>query len=312
MPMGMANPVLGLLSQALSLPALATTADRASYGEPLTNSKKANVPFLRPETADALMMAPLSPRTALGLAGMGAVDSGAMRAATVFHGSPHKFDKLDASKIGTGEGARVYGHGLYFAESPDVAQSYKVKLSGLDQLTTQGRAARYMEAADGDTQAAMRLAWNDYNTAPHTPQIWRNHASNAVDALRSGKVPSPSFYKVDLPDAKIARMLDWDNALSEAQRVPLSEAAMKQFGSGLSGTSGEHLYKEVVFEFKNAGHKNPPQAASDWLRANGVPGIRYLDGGSRDAGAGSSNYVVFPGEESALTILERNGRGLLE
>jgi ABC-type Na+ efflux pump permease subunit len=28
------------------------------------------------------------------------------------------------SKIGTGEGAQAYGHGLYFAESPDVANSY--------------------------------------------------------------------------------------------------------------------------------------------------------------------------------------------
>ena len=34
--------------------------------------------------------------------------------ATVWHGSPHKFDKFDSSKIGTGEGAQAYGHGLYF------------------------------------------------------------------------------------------------------------------------------------------------------------------------------------------------------
>ena len=41
--------------------------------------------------------------------------------AIVWHGSPHKFDKFDSSKIGTGEGAQAYGHGVYFAESPDVA-----------------------------------------------------------------------------------------------------------------------------------------------------------------------------------------------
>ena len=39
-------------------------------------------------------------------------------------------------------------------------------------------------------------------------------------------------------------------------------------------------------------------------------GIRYLDGNSRGAGAGTSNYVVFPGEEGLLTILERNGVSL--
>lgn len=32
-----------------------------------------------------------------------------------------------------------------------------------------------------------------------------------------------------------------------------------------------------------------------------------VDGNSRAAGKGSRNYVVFPGEEALLTILERNG-----
>ena len=31
---------------------------------------------------------------------------------TVYHGSPHQFDKFDSSRIGTGEGAQAYGHGL--------------------------------------------------------------------------------------------------------------------------------------------------------------------------------------------------------
>lgn len=42
-----------------------------------------------------------------------------------YHGSPHDFDRFDMSKIGTGEGAQAYGHGLYFAENEGVAKSYK-------------------------------------------------------------------------------------------------------------------------------------------------------------------------------------------
>ena len=38
-----------------------------------------------------------------------------------YHSSPHDFDKFDLAKIGTGEGAQVYGHGLYFAENPAVS-----------------------------------------------------------------------------------------------------------------------------------------------------------------------------------------------
>ena len=50
--------------------------------------------------------------------------------------------------------------------------------------------------------------------------------------------------------------------------------------------------------------------AAEKLRSLGIPGIRYLDGGSRGQGQGSSNYVVFPGNESLLTILERNNQPL--
>lgn len=82
MPMGKANPVLGLLADALPLSSLATTAQRASYGEPLTNGLRGSKAFLKPETADVAMMAPISPRNALAALGAigGAADTGAMRA----------------------------------------------------------------------------------------------------------------------------------------------------------------------------------------------------------------------------------------
>ncbi|RLC08723.1 MAG: hypothetical protein DRI24_22900, partial [Deltaproteobacteria bacterium] len=41
-----------------------------------------------------------------------------------FHGSPHKFDKFKISQLGTGEGAQAYGHGMYLAESKEVAGGY--------------------------------------------------------------------------------------------------------------------------------------------------------------------------------------------
>ena len=46
-----------------------------------------------------------------------------------FHGSPHDFDQFDSSKIGTGEGAQAYGHGLYFAGKKEVADHYRRALS---------------------------------------------------------------------------------------------------------------------------------------------------------------------------------------
>jgi len=41
------------------------------------------------------------------------------------------------------------------------------------------------------------------------------------------------------------------------------------------------------------------------LLAKGIPGIRYLDGNSRDGGSGSYNYVIF--DESKIKITEENG-----
>lgn len=47
------------------------------------------------------------------------------------------------------------------------------------------------------------------------------------------------------------------------------------------------------------------KAASEALRNAGIPGVRYLDQISRGAGQGTYNYVVFPGGEGLLNILDR-------
>jgi hypothetical protein len=46
------------------------------------------------------------------------------RGINAWHGTPHRVDKFSMDKIGTGEGVQAYGHGLYFAENPDVAKQY--------------------------------------------------------------------------------------------------------------------------------------------------------------------------------------------
>jgi len=57
-------------------------------------------------------------------------DAGApVRGIRAFHGSPYDFDRFDISKIGTGQGAQTYGHGLYFAEAEPVAAGYRSSLS---------------------------------------------------------------------------------------------------------------------------------------------------------------------------------------
>jgi Arc/MetJ-type ribon-helix-helix transcriptional regulator len=49
------------------------------------------------------------------------------------------------------------------------------------------------------------------------------------------------------------------------------------------------------------------QATSAYLKDLGIPGIRYFDRQSRDVKEGTRNIVVFPGEESKVKILKRDG-----
>ncbi len=70
---------------------------------------------------------------------------------TAWHGTPHKFDKFDMSKIGMGEGNQAYGHGLYFADRKGIAEGYREDLSGgllvdgkpFDQLSAIEKKAAY-------------------------------------------------------------------------------------------------------------------------------------------------------------------------
>ena len=150
----------------------------------------------------------------------------------------------------------------------------------------------------------------------------RRAASEAISALKHGRVrsvwerdyPEGHLYKVDLPDDAIARMLDWDKPLSQqgADIADIFGGSLKYLGiddaSSLpGGTAYRRMHEAAIRQGKPEPAAIKEAQMVRGLRAAGIPGIRYLDGGSRGAGSGTSNYVVFPGEEALLTILERNG-----
>ena len=244
---------------------------------------------------------------------------------TAWHGSPHKFNKFSMDKIGTGEGAQAYGHGLYLAEAPEVAQAYANKLTTVngqavsDQLDGRVRYLNMLkqQAADGDV-----------NAAKNVPVI-----EKSIAELKN----QGSLYKTDIPEEAVARMLDWDKPLSQQSKevqAALQRAAdirAKQTGGSFGPLDMGQAGREVV-----------PSLGESRLRQAGIPGIRYLDEGSRNTtqryiakhpmGGESvfntqpeldafikrnpvfkainpnltSNYVVFDPE--MIRILERNGQ----
>jgi hypothetical protein len=233
--------------------------------------------------------------------------------AIVWHGSPHKFDRFDASKIGTGEGAQVYGHGLYLAESPEVARMYQKNTGRVYQIDTpNGRQP--LDWDKPEHQAAALLHLSNRNRADALASPFQSQ--EVRDILNSGmplpavKIQDPSLYKVDLPDDQIAKMLDYDKPIKdqasilEIIRSSLPRDMLSTFDANAKGgISGANAYKNWLW---NGGKTEASKAEA--MRQAGIPGIRYLDGGSRGAGSGSSNFVVFPGNEGLLNILERNGQ----
>ena len=246
--------------------------------------------------------------------------------AIVWHGSPHKFDKFDSTKIGTGEGAQAYGHGLYLAEAPAVAKEYATKLSSA------GLARNTLAQSGGDIDGAIAAASRSVdnyrallaNGGGGDPQRAKSMLNLAekklgdLHAMKGGTLDEAgSLYKVDLPDEHIAKMLDWDKPLS--QQHPVVQKALNGIETNFPEIPDFNLRKwmdadPLASTWHNVLQRDlgaDPAMITGTLKDRGIPGIRYLDGGSRGAGQGSSNFVVFPGNEDILKIMERNGKGLL-
>lgn len=193
---------------------------------------------------------------------------GGLLGQVVWHGSPHKWDVPDISKVGTGDGSQVYGHGFYSAESPEVAKSYqRIKPDG---------SLYKLDIPDDDVKNYLDFG----KPLKDQPEV--------VDHLRkyvSDKTANAPHKNILLADENTQLINEWLKNPDEAGYV---------FYSNIS-------------DFAQTGDfaKNQ-QAASLLLQDAGIRGIRYLDSGSRGAGQGTYNYVTF--DPSRVKVLERNGQ----
>lgn len=284
-----------------------------------------------PQVAGGVMMgvaAPEAEEAAPLEAGAEAVAKGI----TAYHGSPYDFDKFDLSKIGTGEGAQAYGHGLYFAENPGVAQAYKKNLA---------------PAADDDVAPSWRGdGWQV--TTRDGGQFDRQFfpTKEEADAFAS-RFDKGKMYQVSI-NADPEHFLDWDKPLSEqspqVQQAILNHPAVQaaaqaeHFGYSpqeyaaltpehkaklasmhtastadyLSADSpnlsrGDRLYRVLsdAMEPLESAKSTGAATATEALRQAGIPGIKYLDQGSRGSGNGTSNYVVF--DDKLIDIVKKYG-----
>jgi hypothetical protein len=203
---------------------------------------------------------------------------GAIRA---YHGSPHNFERFGIGKIGTGEGAQAYGHGLYFAENPETAAQYKKAFDA--RSGSEADAKTYEVAINADPEQF--LLWD--RPLAEQPQkvqeLWKRHFESSGSTYERKDIPATEGTYV--PDARSGAEIY--HAL--APRV--------------SRTINSRLGPYVTYPKDEV-------AASELLREAGIPGVKYLDQGSRGTGAGTYNYVLF--SDDLITILRKYGwAGLL-
>ena len=268
-------------------------------------------------------------------------------AMVAYHGSPHKFGVLDPTKIGTGEGAQAFGHGLYVAENPDTAKMY---------IPDRSYVGRHMQGQPIETEfdakwiAQTAVDEHGDNALEHLQNVLkqRSYSKNlaqkksneqvkdAINMVTKGEVKrSGHFYEIDVPDADIAKMLDWDallekqpEALKEYIRA-LDEDEMQYLFEERYGinyipeemTGGElHRVLEVAYEndmiipssrldkINLERSTTSKEAAAIALEEAGIPGIRYFDQGSRAAGDGTRNMVLFDDLARRAKVLKRNDK----
>lgn len=112
-------------------------------------------------------------------------------------------------------------------------------------------------------------------------------------------------------------LLDWDAPMTKqtpeiqkawlATKKDLPPNAIEDLGGDLSLLYGKSVTPDEFLGTLSSIGGNPGFGES-LLRKSGVPGIRYLDQGSRGQGAGTRNYVMF--DDQFPEIVSRNGVSL--
>ena len=266
---------------------------------------------------------------------------------TAYHGSPYKWNNVDLSKAGTGEGSAAFGHGLYAADLKDIAEYYKVRtekpaFKALDSVSNkyipdwakshieQGGVAEIDNLiSDFNRRISEEISKRETSLQPHFEDMRIANQRDTIAALEELKktndfsVERGHLYKLDIPSHD--NLLDWDKPLSEQpEKVrgalstlmdgmtweksewPLRNYSLKDKNGNTifwrpqpiepQNMTGEDIYNVLIYS------KDGKKEASEYLRSIGIPGHKYLDQGSREAGKGTYNYVIYDPE--AVSVLE--------
>lgn len=253
----------------------------------------------------------------------------------VFHGTASDFDHFDSSKIGSGEGNQAFGHGLYFAENPEVAGHYQSMLAKRNM----GIGADIQDAKQAvKSQGSPARAYKSLieNAADEADPVQRQRLQRLAQLVKSGNYTKGggNLMHVDIPDEHINNMVDWDKPISEQPNlqnalkdlnVTIEPGPNRDFQVMVNGKPGPRYLSRAAAMAETdllrgdaahgtvdagMGYRQLSEAlrgdkqASQYLSSKGIPGIKFLDGSSRQAGNGSRNIVLFDAKHAKIVKKE--------
>jgi len=269
------------------------------------------------------------------------LESGQKLFIPAFHGTPHTLapeagaplGRFRTSKIGTGEGAQAYGHGLYFAGKREVAEFYRkqsrdgenrlfdgkakdstnIKHLAADYLADEMGVGNYMSLNSNKSSARRDLiSWmesslkdiqnnpSDYPTGKY--QEFQQVIKTLRDQNEADVTIAGSLYKVELAPKENEYLL-YDKTLGEQPKGvqdKLKKFLREQEGEDTWQYRQEQDYRDIT---NNVLDDMPEAEISKRLKEAGIPGIKYLDGASRSKGEGDFNYVIF--DEADVTVTDK-------
>lgn len=183
-----------------------------------------------------------------------------------YHGSPHDHDGFSTEFIGSGEGAQVYGWGLYFATKREIAEFYRRVLSGnyRPEITIDGEPfARFaddhdsrMDGSDAawdrsEVYAAVLDATRFVNPSATIEDVLAIVETNPslsdgnIDALteiRDRLAIRPAqggrLYEVEIPEPN--EYLDWNKSLFD-QPANIREAIRTTIPAAIAAIPGNRM-----------------------------------------------------------------------
>jgi hypothetical protein len=232
-----------------------------------------------------------------------------------YHGSPHNFEKFSTAHIGTGEGAQSYGHGLYFAENPAVAEEYKQALGDVvpsfngKPATAGYEPVAYDILSEHSTSLddALKMADQQSRAAGYDAAALRRTVTENF-GKELGTAQTGKMYEVAIK-ADPEHFLDWDKPLADHPPEVLNRVRRVLDDRYGAGTGDQFVARgtdprDLVANFDDL----PTGGMERLLNQAGVPGVKYLDQFSRGAGKGTYNWTVF--DDSKIDILKKLGVAL--